>query len=295
MSRNDDSDFSPLVVKGGEQGSFPAVAKVALASYFGVTLLSLGSNFFVGEQFGGYPVPLVERDLGVSLLCGGLAAIYVKLISGLAKNGVLESRDSRKIIHTGSAPLFLLLWPLFSDAVGARFFAAVISGINAYKLYVAGSGKSGEEAELANAVSRSGDAREALAGPFLYCLILLSATLLFWRDNMIGVMALMTMAAGDGMADIVGRRWGKAKWPFSEQKSYAGSFAFFVASFIAAIGMCTWYTYTGVLSLSLGYSEQLFRIAFICFACSLIELVPIGDDNWTVPLSAAVLASLMLH
>jgi hypothetical protein len=31
------------------------------------------------------------------------------------------------------------------------------------------------------------------------------------------------MAAGDGMADIVGRRWGRErKWPFSATKSYAG-------------------------------------------------------------------------
>ena len=30
----------------------------------------------------------------------------------------------------------------------------------------------------------------------------------------VGLMAITQMAAGDGFADIVGRRWGKTKWPW---------------------------------------------------------------------------------
>jgi dolichol kinase len=62
----------------------------------------------------------------------------------------------------------------------------------------------------------------------VYVLVMLAAISLFWRENLIGITALCTMAAGDGMADIVGRRLGKDnKWFFSEKKSMAGSLAFF--------------------------------------------------------------------
>jgi hypothetical protein len=51
-------------------------------------------------------------------------------VGGTANTTKLEPKDSRKIIHTLSAPLFLLFWPVFSDAAGARFFCAVVPLIN---------------------------------------------------------------------------------------------------------------------------------------------------------------------
>jgi dolichol kinase len=57
-----------------------------------------------------------------------------------------------------------------------------------------------EETELAYAVSRSGDAKEALGGPFLYVIILAAALLLFWRESLAGIVAVSTMAAGDGVS-----------------------------------------------------------------------------------------------
>lgn len=39
------------------------------------------------------------------------------------------------------------------------------------------------------------------------------------------------MAVGDGLADIVGRKWGSVKWPFSKSKSLVGSGAFLLGSF----------------------------------------------------------------
>lgn len=57
-----------------------------------------------------------------------------------------------------------------------------------------------EETELAKAISRSGDAKEALGGPFLYVIILAAALLLFWRESLAGIVAVSTMAAGDGVS-----------------------------------------------------------------------------------------------
>lgn len=152
-----------------------------------------------------------------------------------------------------------------------------------------------EEAELANAVSRSGDVKEALGGPFIYVLILLACILSFWRDSLAGIVALSAMAAGDGMADLVGRRFGKNnKWFFSSSKSIVGSAAFFVSSTMCAVGLAVWMQYAGCLTLGMGLPELIIRICGIMAACAAIELLPLGDDNWTVPLSAAVLSLVFL-
>ncbi len=66
---------------------------------------------------------------------------------------------------------------------------------------------------------RSGDARESLGGPFIYVMVLLFSTLLFWWDSPVGVVSLATMACKDSLADLVGRRLGSTnKWFFNWSK-----------------------------------------------------------------------------
>mmetsp|Transcript_45517 Transcript_45517/g.45953 ORF Transcript_45517/g.45953 Transcript_45517/m.45953 type:complete len:210 (-) Transcript_45517:458-1087(-) len=207
----------------------------------------------------------------------------------------------------------MLLWPLFSDdaatttavataaaasnfVIWPRIFAALVPFLNGVRLYIAGSrGAQGSEGELLKAVSRSGDKEEALGGPFLYCGVLLGCILLFWRGSMSCIMALCTMAAGDGMADIIGRRYGSSnKWSFSPDKSIAGTMAFIASSTIVSLGLALWFQHFGVLTLEnipiLGLG---LRVLVISVICALVELLPLGDDNWTVPLSAALLAKLL--
>ena len=98
------------------------------------------------------------------------------------------------------------------------------------------------------------------------------------------------------VADLIGRRFGKNnKWPFSANKSVAGSLAFAIASTLSSVGLAAWMSYTGCLTLPLPMSELAPRIAAISVACAGVELFPYADDNWTVPLSAAVLSAIFLH
>lgn len=53
-----------------------------------------------------------------------------------------------------------------------------------------------------------------------------------------GVIAVTQMAVGDGLADIVGRRWGTVKWPFAGgKKSVIGSAAFVLGSFVVSAAL----------------------------------------------------------
>ncbi len=78
----------------------------------------------------------------------------------------------------------------------------------------------------------------------------------FWRDSPIGVVLLATMACGDGLADLVGRRLGSTnKWFFNQSKSKAGSTAFVAGSFVPSFGLISWLTSTGAMD-ALGLSSE---------------------------------------
>lgn len=240
-----------------------------------------------------YSVSLITRDVSSTVFSIAAAATFVKGITYPAKMGFIESRDSRKLIHTLSAPLFLLVWPLFSNAYGARVFASIVPLLNAVRLYVAGTGGStsssdpnlnsgdSSENELAGAISRSGDVKEALGGPFIYVVVLFISTLFFWTDSPIGIVSVATMAVGDGLADLIGRRYGSLnKWFFNKSKSMAGSAAFVAGSFVGSYGLISWLTSMGAMDpLALettGLALRLFAIAVICAG---VELIPHWSTN----------------
>ena len=230
----------------------------------------------------------------VTIITTVLSLIFVKAITKLSAEGILQPRDSRKIIHTFSAPLFMLLWPFFTHDWGARLFAAFVPFLQAVRLWLAGT-RSIDENELANAISRSGDKEEALGGPFIYVVILFASISLFFCDNLTGVIALCTMAAGDGMADIVGRRFGKNnKWFFSESKSIAGTLGFIASAAACSITIASWLLYTNTITMAIPFSALVARILFISTISSMVELMPFADDNWTVPITAGVLASILI-
>jgi phytol kinase len=244
-------------------------------------------------EYGIYTDAMILRDTGSTALAAALAFVLVKAITLGYEKGVYDSKVSRKLSHTLSAPLFMLFYPIFSPADGARFFAGLVAFVNGVRLYLAGSGSG--DSSLARSVSRSGDKSEALGGPFIYVCLFELFILLFWRSNVIGIIAASTMAAGDGMADLVGRKWGRNnKWWFSEDKSIAGSTAFAVSSSLTSFGLVNWLSAMGCLETSLGTTDLAIRIIAISVICAMVELLPIGDDNYTVPLSAAALASLLL-
>lgn len=292
---NDNDDDSATINANVKNRSRSILTITAAVLYTAVGVSAATGLFGMGNTYG---MSTYVWDLGVSVASAALATVWVKLLTTMNAKGVIDSKLSRKLIHTTSAPLFILLWPFFSAEYAARYLAGVVVTLNAVKLVMAGSGVAGN-AELASAVSRSGDEKEALGGPFVYCIIFLCATILFWRDSLTGVTAVSMMAAGDGMADIIGRRFGgNNKWPFlpDGNKSVAGSLAFFVSSFVATFGLALWLSYTGALttSLSMSIASLASSILFISFVCTIVELLPFGDDNWTVPIVGGILAELIL-
>jgi dolichol kinase len=170
---------------------------------------------------------------------------------------------------------FLPLFPVFAISILSQFLSCCL-------------GESG----LVKAISRTGNASEALGGPFLYCLVLIAFTLAGWRSAEV-VVALAQMAVGDGLADIVGRKYGTKKWPWTSSKSIAGTLAFAAGGFLASVGLVLWFGLCGcplpggLAALTL--PDLCMRLALVSVVSAGVELVPLGDDNLTVPFAALLL------
>ena len=253
---------------------------------------------------------VLGRDVGTTLLTGLLGYAFVQVITYLTvTKQYLVSRDARKIIHTLSAPLFMLFWPLFEHHhPSSRVFAAIVPILNGIRLFIASQSPAQDsgsdqpdmsESALAQAVSRSGNSKEALGGPFIYVCMLAISIVAFWTESPHGIIAMSTLAAGDGMADIVGRRYGsKNPWPYNPRKSIAGSLAFVSASAVTSLALILWIQYTGsgLATLSSQYTtlEVATNILIISTVAAIVETIPwLGDDNYTVPISAALLSFIL--
>lgn len=200
---------------------------------------------------------------------------------------------SRKLIHTFSIPFFIITWPFFSSTAENPFvpyIAATVPLANIYKIFRAGKG--GEDG-LGKAVSRSGDEKEILNGPLIYTTILLVSTVFLFKTPA-AIVGLTQMAAGDGMADIIGRRWGKTKWRQGSEKSVEGTAGFIVSGAVATTVLLVYNAFlTGAeLPVELGTLGGI--VALISLICGIVETAEVGDDNFTVPVVGTLLGGYLL-
>ena len=84
-----------------------------------------------------------------------------------------------------------------------------------------------------------------------------------------------------GAAAPTTTRYGSAKWPWSKQKSYAGSAAFAVGAFAVTLSLMAWFEWLGCISISAMNSAG--AIAFISLACASAELVSARADARAPP------------
>jgi phytol kinase len=228
----------------------------------------------------------IMQDVVATVITFALSLAWLRLLDGLAQRGWLEQRLSRKIIHIGTGPLFVLCWNLFSAEVWARWAAALVPLAITLQFALVGLGALRDEAAV-KAMTRTGDPREILRGPLYYGIVFVICTLLFWRHSPVGLTALMVMCGGDGLADIVGRRWGGPRLPHSPEKSWGGSLAMLGGSFIFGFGMLLVFTAFGNFDPALAPGPTAAQVAAIALAATAVESLPFRDvDNLTITAAA---------
>ena len=214
-----------------------------------------------------------------------VAAIsFLRVMDAIAHRGLISSRLSRKIIHIGTGPIFVVCWLMFPDVWYARYLAALVPGLITVQFALTGLGIIKDEASV-KALSRSGDPREILRGPLFYGIMFVLLTIMFWKDHPAGVVALMILCGGDGIADLVGRGIPSAKLPWSPKKSVAGTISVFAGGLLFALAILWVFHQFGVFS---GAYSQLGTLAAIALIATLAESLPYADvDNLTISILAA--------
>ena len=220
-----------------------------------------------------------------------IALAFLRLMDFLAHRGIIESKLSRKLIHIGTGPIFVLCWLMYPDVPISRWLAALVPFVITTQFALVGTGILKDDAAV-KAMSRTGDRREILRGPLLYGIIFIAITLVYWKDSFIGIPALMMLCGGDGIADIVGRRVRSPKLSWSREKSVAGSLSVFAGGWL--LTLLIFAIYVGMGEFSAPLSRFLWPVTWIALGATLVESLPFKDvDNVTLPLVAVLLGHLV--
>jgi phytol kinase len=222
-----------------------------------------------------------------------LALGWLRLMDTLAHRGWVSGPLSRKIIHMGTGPIFVICWLLFPDQPAARCLATLIPLAITVQFFLVGIGVIKDPAAV-NAMSRNGDRREILRGPLYYGLVFVALTILFWKTNAIGIVALMILCGGDGMADVVGKRFPSGRLPWSSSKTWMGSLSMFFGGWLFSAVVLL--IYVAAREFTGPFVSYLWPLTIIALICTLIESMPFRDiDNLTVPAVAVLLGYLLFQ
>jgi len=220
-----------------------------------------------------------------------VALAWLRIMDTIAHRGWISNQLSRKLIHMGTGPIYVMCWVLFKDTSTARYLAALVPAAITFQFLLVGLGIMRDDAAV-QAMSRTGNPREILRGPLFYGIIFVVLTIVYWLNTPIGIVALMMLCGGDGLADILGRRLGKKKLPWNSRKSWFGSIGMFVGGWVFAFAILAFFTGLGFFPLSL--TDYLFPITLISLLCTLVESFPVQDyDNITITLAAVIAGHLL--
>lgn len=184
----------------------------------------------------------------------------------------------RKIVHIGTGNVILLAWWLDMPAsigITASVIASAITLLS-YRLPILPG---------INSVGRQS------LGTFFYSVSFGVLIACFWylRQPQYAALGILVMTWGDGLAALIGQRFGKHKYKvMAGQKSWEGSLTMFVVSYIVSSLILL-----GVQG-NLG-STWLVSLIVALAATALEAFSYLGIDNLTVPLGSAALAYFLVH
>ena len=131
-------------------------------------------------------------------------------------------------------------------------------------------------ADITRYASRARDKGRFVLGPLTLAGGVLTALLLFPMHT--AKIAVFALAFGDGLASLVGKRFGKIHLAFFKDKTVAGSLTCFVAVFLSAFAV----------------SGSFWKSLILGIAGACIEMLPLKDyDNLLIPIAIGCLASLL--
>jgi len=203
--------------------------------------------------------------------------LIIAISSLLTKFNLLSNEGSRKFIHVGVSNWWIIAMIFFDNNIYAAIVHALFVIIN-YISY---------KKQVFKAMERDGSKNDL--GTVYFALSLLILALITFKNaefSYIGALGILIMGYGDGLAAIIGVKYGKHKFKvLGNEKSFEGSLAMFVFSFLVSISLL--YIFNPV-------NITLFSLIVAIVSTALEALSPYGLDNLTVPLGTSLSYYLLI-
>jgi len=188
---------------------------------------------------------------------------------------------SRKLTHIGAGSLIGFL-ALYNDLHWSKYLNVTIFVVWIILLIQKGLFADDED-EAVKTMTRNGDKTELLKGPLYFVIVATICGTLFYK-TFPGIMAIATLGWGDGIAPIVGSRYGRLKYEVLSNKSVEGSLSMLIAAF-AASTFFVWLIIPGELNI--------LRIFLLCTIATVVEACsPKELDNLLIPTAVILAASI---
>lgn len=208
----------------------------------------------------------------------GLVAVMNLLVTRFG----LPQDISRKITHIGAGSIIGFL-PLYSDIHWSKYLNVMIFVVWIILLVQKGLFAEPDD-EAVKTMTRTGDRRELLKGP-LYFVIVATICGTFLYKTFPGIVAMATLGWGDGIAPIIGSRYGRLKYTILSNKSLEGSLSMFIFAFTASI-FFIW--------LILPSQFDIIRILLLAFIAAVVEgCSPKEIDNILIPIAVIAVANFI--
>jgi len=214
----------------------------------------------------------------------GIAFVYIYVILLLIFTEKILSKKypatSRKILHIMTGNIAFIL-PIFQTREMMAFLAAGPFILFTFLM--------SPYSPVKSVRGKTSEAGHGL-GLVYYAIAWAVLAYIFFDTKEVIAIGILAMSYGDGLASIIGIKFGKKKYQiFEDVKSYIGSYAMFIFTFIMMIIALLFYG-----KLSLNY-ETLFLLLCIAGISTIAEgVTPIGLDNLSVPFVAAGLYFLLM-
>jgi phytol kinase len=202
-------------------------------------------------------------------------AIWLSLVflaSQILRHFNQDSELVRKVVHIGTGHVLLIAWWLHIPAWLCVTAGVAFSAIALLSHYI-------------SVLPMLDDVGRKTYGVFYYALSITILVALLWdRHPQYAVIGVMVMSWGDGMAALIGKRFGKHTFVYmGNKRSLEGSFAMFATSFM--VMLCIFGFSDGICLNDVKVAAPVAAIAALLEAFS-----PGGTDNISVPLSSAFLS-----
>ncbi|MFX1447968.1 MAG: diacylglycerol/polyprenol kinase family protein, partial [Promethearchaeota archaeon] len=224
----------------------------------------------------------------------------VQINGVMQKKGIVSQIITRKFVHIFAGPIFVVTWMLFSGEVISHYIASIVPLLFVLQFIAIGTGVMKNES-FVNSMSRTGDPRELLGGTLYYSIVMLLMTF-FWfyvpstginNANPTALLIIGCVSGGDGLADIIGRKFGGEK-KFGikgSEKTIVGSIGMLAGSILVSSILVL------IFSLETPHINMVtlfLPIIVVSIVATIVEaLSPKGTDNFLIFLAVIIVILIL--